>query len=157
MKYLPLPSKNGTYEIDGTRYDLKDVTGRTITGPRTKDIVEAESELAAAILLGYQPPEPEVEPEPVAPSPEPVPESISMHKFRGQLILEGHTPAVIEAMLGQIPNETARELALNEWRTAPTVQRAHPMVAQLAIPLGYDTPEKVDAFFIRANDYTFGS
>lgn len=86
-----------------------------------------------------------------------VPESVSMHKFRGQLIKEGHLPEVIEAMLSQIPDTIARALALNEWRTAPTVQRAHPMVAQLAAPLGYDTEEKVDAFFIRADTYTFGA
>ncbi len=87
------------------------------------------------------------------PVPEPVPASIPMHKFRGQFILDGHNPNDIPALLNQEPNLTTRLLNLNEWETADTVYRNHAMVAAIGPYFGYNTPEKLDDLFRKAQHY----
>jgi hypothetical protein len=85
--------------------------------------------------------------------PPPAPASIPTHQFRGQLILDGHDPNAIRAMLDQETNPTARLLNLNEWDTGQVVYRNHALVTAVGPLLGYDTAEKLDDFFRRAQNY----
>jgi hypothetical protein len=90
---------------------------------------------------------------PPPPEPPRVPASIPTHQFRGQLILDGHDPNAIRAMLDQETNPTARLLNLNEWDTGQVVYRDHALVTAIGPLLGYDTTEKLDDFFRRASKF----
>lgn len=88
---------------------------------------------------------------PPEPDPEPVPASISIRKFWQQLYLDGvtedHAIATVEA---QLPNPQ-RALVLIDLKKSQIVLRDRPALVQLAPLLGYDTPEKMDEFFRKAD------
>lgn len=66
-------------------------------------------------------------------------------QFRRQLRADGKREA-FDQIVAQAPEEV-RDYA----EYSPTIRRNHPLVAQFAPLLGYDTPEKIDAFFEAAS------
>lgn len=85
----------------------------------------------------------EPEPDPV----DPLTLSLTKRQVNAALILAGHTDpdAFIEAAIATVEDETARALALNDWRLAPYYKRDHPLLnnADILAAAGF-TPQDVD-------------
>ncbi|MAN78375.1 MAG: hypothetical protein CML24_14605 [Rhizobiales bacterium] len=89
-----------------------------------------------------------VAPEPVEPEPtDPLTLSLSKRQVNAALILAGHTDpdAFIETAIATITDDTARALALNDWRFAPYYKREHPLLndPDILTAAGF-TPDDVD-------------
>lgn len=62
--------------------------------------------------------------------------SLTARQLRLGLLSAGITPAMVEAEIEQITNETDRETAKIEWEYASEYQRDHPLIDQLGLALG---------------------
>jgi hypothetical protein len=87
-----------------------------------------------------------LEPLPPVQLPVVVPQEVTRRQGFQALFLAGVTEADVEAVINQIPDETARGLALIELRTAQTFERQRPLVLQAGAALGLD----LDELFITA-------
>ncbi|ADZ72397.1 hypothetical protein [Polymorphum gilvum] len=76
---------------------------------------------------------------------------ITARQCRLMLLAVGITPAMVEAELGAIQDETDRARALIEWEYASAYERTHPLIDQMAA--AFDLPAvQVDALWLAAAD-----
>lgn len=80
--------------------------------------------------------------------PAPVPDNVTMRQARLALLGAGLLDDV-DAAIAAIPNETQRRAAQIEWEYATTVERASPLIGQLAPALSL-TEAQMDQLFIAA-------
>lgn len=74
--------------------------------------------------------------------------NVSPRQIRQALILQGISLSQIETALDGLPEPT-RSLAKIEWEYSVGFVRANPLVAQVAVILGW-TPEQLDALWVFA-------
>lgn len=72
------------------------------------------------------------------------PAPITQRQLALWLLRNGITEAMVEAAIGQIPDETQRAEALIEWRKSNAYDRDHPFVAMVGAMLGF-TSEQMNA------------
>lgn len=91
---------------------------------------------------------------PLPPAPVEVPKTITASQLRRQLSADGKVTDPVEctqvkAIIAALPPPMNLDVAA-QFEFETEFRRANPLVIQLAHPLGYDTPAKLDAFFIAA-------
>lgn len=129
-KFIPIESGKELYH--GTRGQLRRCDPAIVTDAWTGESLDA---IRAAHGI-------------IAPPP-PVPRAITPSQLRLQLVADGKSAARVEAIIGSLP-EPLRTQAAIMFDYSVEFRRAHPLLIQLAHILGYDTPQKLDAFFIAA-------
>lgn len=94
---------------------------------------------------------PEEEAEFLATLPAPVPllPMLSARQLRLGLLALGVTGVQVEAALQAIPDGTAREAALIEWRHSTSYDRDHPLIADVGAALGL-AEHDIDAAWLAA-------
>ena len=88
------------------------------------------------------------------PAPDVVPKLITASQLRRQLRADGKVANPVEctevkAVIAALPPPQNLDVAA-QWEFETQFRRANPLVIQLAHALGYDTPAKLDVFFIAA-------
>lgn len=81
----------------------------------------------------------------VMPVPE-VPSSVTARQIRLWLVANGTSLAAVDAAINQIPDDAGRDRVRVEWEYAPTIDRAHPMLSQIAAGLGLSAAVLDQAF-----------
>ena len=89
--------------------------------------------------------------EDIDPSGLPVPGSVSPAQLREALIDFGILPEQITTALSKISDAKAKAKALARWEYATAIERAHPLIAQMAGAFGLTTGQ-VDAIFRAASE-----
>lgn len=85
--------------------------------------------------------------------PPPVPAEVTRWQFRRWLVDHGIAPEKVEALIeSSIIDPLDKVRALVDWRDAPIVRRAHPLLVPMARALGL-TEAAVDAAFREAAQY----
>lgn len=80
------------------------------------------------------------------PEPETGLPNLTARQLRLGLVLNGLSPAAVEASLDAIEDQQQRELAKIEWEYATQFERSHPLIAQVAAGFGLTTAQ-VDAMW----------
>ena len=79
----------------------------------------------------------------------PAPQTLTPAQLRLQLAVDGKQSADVEAIISHLP-EPLKTQATIMFEYSLQFDRADPRLIQIAAAIGYDTPAKLDAFFIAA-------
>jgi hypothetical protein len=79
-----------------------------------------------------------------------VPDTITAVQLRLQLLTDGHTADQVNAVINALPDPQKAQAEIL-WEYSTEVHRDNPLLQQLAVAVGYATPEAMDQFFISAS------